>query len=299
MGGSKFALPRRNRMNKLTAAACAALCTAALLPQMAMGQEGPDLKYLNTQLPVVDVHRCNDTVRDKNGVIHLPYFDKSGTLQEFTIIDGAVKQRKRGKWVKPQDLSTTEALQLSVKFEQMQSLCRGKDLLESVVDDHYFNTSILLKFGTEMNFVSNAHMYSPLMLAAENGNVPIMELLLANGALLNATNADGENALIAAVKGGHAKAVEFLLKQKGIKLDQRTFDKDQTALEIAQEKTKLSGQQRPSFYVPAGDYVLNSEGALERSEGAYYTSSYPEYPEGEQIVKLLGKAIKKCRNYRG
>ena len=52
---------------------------------------------------------------------------------------------------------------------------------------------------------------SGLMIAAWEGNIPLMELFFANGAEVNKTNALGETALMHAAWKGRAKAVQWLL----------------------------------------------------------------------------------------
>ena len=51
----------------------------------------------------------------------------------------------------------------------------------------------------------------PLHLAASTGSVTIAELLLENGADIDATNHNGESALFLAAAGGHAKLANFLI----------------------------------------------------------------------------------------
>lgn len=52
---------------------------------------------------------------------------------------------------------------------------------------------------------------SGLMIAAGEGNIPLMELFLARGAAIDKTNGAGETALMLAAWKGHAEAVQWLL----------------------------------------------------------------------------------------
>lgn len=58
----------------------------------------------------------------------------------------------------------------------------------------------------------NQFSWTPLMLAAIEGNTAIAELLVSKGADLNKTNNFGDTALSLAACGGHVQLVNFLRK---------------------------------------------------------------------------------------
>jgi ankyrin repeat protein len=53
---------------------------------------------------------------------------------------------------------------------------------------------------------------TPLMLAAQEGNIPMMEFLIANNADINATDYRGETALMYAARTGNLQAVQLLVR---------------------------------------------------------------------------------------
>ena len=73
-----------------------------------------------------------------------------------------------------------------------------------------------------------------LIYASENGHIEIVEVLLDNGADVNAYNNYGNTALMMASENGHIEIVEMLLK-KGADLDAKNND-GETALKTASEK---------------------------------------------------------------
>jgi len=71
----------------------------------------------------------------------------------------------------------------------------------------------LIEHGADVNAVQNDD-FTPLMAAAQNGQLEMIELLLAHSARPDAKRANGQSAADFAQEGGHSKAVE-LLKQRG------------------------------------------------------------------------------------
>lgn len=55
---------------------------------------------------------------------------------------------------------------------------------------------------------------SPLVVAADKGNLELSKLLLERGAFVNVANAKGETALMMAAAKGHVKVVQLLLARK-------------------------------------------------------------------------------------
>lgn len=71
----------------------------------------------------------------------------------------------------------------------------------------------LIDHGADVNAVQNDD-FTPLMAAAQNGQMEMIELLLAKGARPDAKRANGQSATDFARESGHGEAVE-LLKQRG------------------------------------------------------------------------------------
>ena len=93
----------------------------------------------------------------------------------------------------------------------------------------------LIRQGCEVNVreTGEAHTYTPLVAAAENGHAAIIEALLAAGADVNLKNGEvGGNALMCAAARGHGDVVALLLQQKGIRRDDTRYPGD-TAFDLA------------------------------------------------------------------
>jgi ankyrin repeat protein len=68
-----------------------------------------------------------------------------------------------------------------------------------------------------MNFDPNLHHdngYTPLAYAAMKGSVPMVELLLRNGASASLTTREGDTAVELALRYGHAEAAELLKRAR-------------------------------------------------------------------------------------
>jgi ankyrin repeat protein len=94
---------------------------------------------------------------------------------------------------------------------------------------------ILIRQGCEVNVreTGEAHTYTPLVAAAENGHVAIIEALLAAGADVNLTNGEvGGTALMCAAARGHESVAALLLKQAGIRRNDTRYPGD-TAFDLA------------------------------------------------------------------
>ena len=68
----------------------------------------------------------------------------------------------------------------------------------------------LLKAGANANTVDNQERWSPLMMAAAEGNIKVVRLLLKHGANRELADIDGETARHFAASRGHAEIVELL-----------------------------------------------------------------------------------------
>ncbi len=84
--------------------------------------------------------------------------------------------------------------------------------------------------GTEKN---QKMLNDQLIEATENDNTEIIEVLLKEGADINATNEDGQTALVIAAEKGHIETVQVLLTTPGINIDAANNKDGSTALMFA------------------------------------------------------------------
>ena len=63
-------------------------------------------------------------------------------------------------------------------------------------DTVYQAVDMLLQAGADIEALDHRNMYSPLLMAAHMGSVPLLQLLVARGANAQASNPDGSNALM-------------------------------------------------------------------------------------------------------
>jgi ankyrin repeat protein len=87
------------------------------------------------------------------------------------------------------------------------------DLLQAVFNENDKEAFQLLKGGADPNTVT-AEGISPLMYAADKGNLYLCKILIQNGARINIKPANGTSALHAAVKNNHTEVALFLLENK-------------------------------------------------------------------------------------
>lgn len=86
-----------------------------------------------------------------------------------------------------------------------------EDLNNAIFKNDEKKVFYLLKAGVKPNY-KNSEGVTPLMFAAENGNLYIVKQLIANGAELNSVPNSGVTALIAASKNNNLEIVELLLQ---------------------------------------------------------------------------------------
>lgn len=80
-------------------------------------------------------------------------------------------------------------------------------------NSHYETAELLIKHGVDVNLRDNYYQYTPLHFVASNGNMRLLELLLAQeGIDLNAKAKDGGTPLHAAAYNGHVMLIEALIK---------------------------------------------------------------------------------------
>jgi len=90
----------------------------------------------------------------------------------------------------------------------------ARPLLRAIVRKEYVTVLVMLANGDNPNVPDGSpFLTTPILLAADVGNVEIIELLLNAGAKLIARDEMGLTALTIAAIRGHTKAVDFLLRQ--------------------------------------------------------------------------------------
>jgi ankyrin repeat protein len=102
---------------------------------------------------------------------------------------------------------------------------------------HQSIVELLIANGVDVH-ATDKHGWTALMYAARHGHQPIVKLLIANGAVVNATNSQGWTALMFAARDGHAAIVELLIA-KGAVVNAATVERSErggrTALTLSCE----------------------------------------------------------------
>lgn len=107
-------------------------------------------------------------------------------------------------------------------------------LVASTDADHYDVFTLLLKYNANPNLSSFDVGGSPVIEAAKNGNIIMVNDLLAAGANPNSVEFDGSTGLTYAARNGHAEIVDILLEKGGkVNLDKASKKYNFTPLYIA------------------------------------------------------------------
>ncbi|WP_299779426.1 ankyrin repeat domain-containing protein [uncultured Formosa sp.] len=69
---------------------------------------------------------------------------------------------------------------------------------------------VLLEAGAQVNLKDNHEQWTPIMFAAGEGQIEVMQLLLDAGADVNALDIDGESSYDFAISNNHEEAAKFL-----------------------------------------------------------------------------------------
>lgn len=104
----------------------------------------------------------------------------------------------------------------------------GQALIQAVSDGDLQRVQNLLVKGANVDSRNQSGGYTPLYLAACEGNPEIVKLLIAKGADVNAKGQDGDTPLMGASARGHQEVAELLLA-KGADVNAKLYD-DRTAL---------------------------------------------------------------------
>lgn len=116
----------------------------------------------------------------------------------------------------PKPLMEQQVLQRQRTHESL-----GKRLYEAAWNNQVGEVSTVIGMGVDVNYSVDG--WTALHSAAGHGNLDMVSLLVAHGAVVNAQNFRGETPLFAATYGKHKKVVEFLLKH-GAKTDLKDDD---------------------------------------------------------------------------
>ncbi|MEG6586703.1 ankyrin repeat domain-containing protein, partial [Dendrosporobacter sp. 1207_IL3150] len=158
--------------------------------------------------------------------------------------------------------------------------------------------NLFLNSGMSPNSYRKSDGFTPLMAAASFGRVEVIDLLIRQGAAVNAKDRDEQTALMKAVRYNHTDAVKLLL-QAGADLNTKDI-KGNTSLSLAQEKkdpqilqalgqsevspaqllanptdTNTQSQDQPKISEPA--YTLSSKKAGYMEIGKTVESLYKYY----------------------
>ena len=79
---------------------------------------------------------------------------------------------------------------------------------------HIEAVKMLVNKGADVNAKMTSNGYTALMAASYKGQFEVVKMLLAEGADVNARASDGMTALDAAAKGGHSDVIAILKKTK-------------------------------------------------------------------------------------
>lgn len=102
----------------------------------------------------------------------------------------------------------------------------------AVYQDNLELAKVMLDAHANVNAVTRNGAITPLFMACQNGNAPMIELLLAHGADANGANSFGTTPLMIAAASGSGQAVKVLLDH-GALVNAREHTHDQTALMFA------------------------------------------------------------------
>lgn len=72
---------------------------------------------------------------------------------------------------------------------------------------------VLLKAGADPNLTDDEQNWTPAMMAAAEGQLEVLKVLVENGADLEMVDVDGESPLYFATRSGHTKVIDYIESQ--------------------------------------------------------------------------------------
>lgn len=152
---------------------------------------------------------------------------------------------------------------------------QGWTALSEAADEGAYDTAkILIAAGAKTNISNNEEGISPLAVAASEGYLNIIELLLESGA--NLSSSDNYQPLHVAAEEGHLDIVKFFIS-KGVDVDQRDFHQ-RTALSYAAEERQT---------IIAQFLIENGADISLRDEEGHSALDYAAEENAGEIVELL------------
>jgi len=125
--------------------------------------------------------------------------------------------------------SSTPATSKGVSFEDAEKAIRGKS------DFNMLRRYLRAHGPNDETYFEGALGWPLLTIAAQEGNINAIEMLLEFGADINARDNSGQTALISAADSGKTNSVDILIRQPGIDIDAQDNDGD-TALGRARNR---------------------------------------------------------------
>lgn len=146
----------------------------------------------------------------------------------ITILCGCDSQHHAASEAKPPVMDSEAAAQKALEQQQaeeqllrqqhkgIQKKVANQLLLDASKDNNYLIAKVMLEYGADVN-IKDSYGYVPLAKAANGGHLQIVNLLIANGANVNARDDySGDlgrgTPLMAAAYEGHTHVVSALLK---------------------------------------------------------------------------------------
>ncbi len=119
-------------------------------------------------------------------------------------------------------------------------------LHKAVEDNKYVKAEFALKTGSDVNSFGSFRNYTSLMIAAKNGNLRMVKLLIRYGAKLDIKDKNFDKhytALLYAIEGDHVKVVKYLLKKgansKIVAVTGKIGQNEITARDLAKNKPSM------------------------------------------------------------
>jgi ankyrin repeat protein len=109
-------------------------------------------------------------------------------------------------------MKTSASILATILFLSGSMAAKAQEIFDAVKNDDVAKIKRLLATDTSCISLKDASGNSPLHLAAASGSLPITELLLSEGADINATNTELNTPLHAAIQNGRDEVSNLLIK---------------------------------------------------------------------------------------